>query len=389
MTTVYLIRHAEAEGNLYRRCQGWYNSLITINGYRQIEALEKRFREIRIDAVWSSDLFRTMTTAGAVYKPKGLSLHTDPGLREIGGGVWEDKPWGELYREKPEELSIFFQSDPDWQVEGSETYGGVMARMVKTLRRIAGGHDGETVAAFSHGAAIRAAVAGFDSGDARQIKTVPQGENTSVSKLVFDGDRVKIEYINDSSHLAQLPAREVPKGRGDGIMAFIGSNLWFRPLDFQREPELYRRARREAWAGVHHTLKGFQEDGFLAEAEEISHNDPNCVMVAMRGEERVGIVQTDPYRDSGSGIGRIPFLYMMPECRGLGLGVQLLGQAVSYYRPLDRQFLRLSCAPENEGARRFYERHGFYKVGTEPGVLGELDVLEKFIGYQLNETGES
>ena len=32
MTTIYLIRHAEAEGNLYRRAHGWYNlSLIHIS----------------------------------------------------------------------------------------------------------------------------------------------------------------------------------------------------------------------------------------------------------------------------------------------------------------------------------------------------------------------
>ena len=39
MTTIYLIRHAEAEGNLYRRAHGWYNSIITDRGYRQIAAL--------------------------------------------------------------------------------------------------------------------------------------------------------------------------------------------------------------------------------------------------------------------------------------------------------------------------------------------------------------
>ena len=72
MTTIYLVRHAEAEGNLYRRIHGRYNALITENGFRQIEALEKRFEHIHIDAVYSSDLFRTMTTAGAVYKPAGV-----------------------------------------------------------------------------------------------------------------------------------------------------------------------------------------------------------------------------------------------------------------------------------------------------------------------------
>ena len=39
MTTIYLIRHAEADGNLYRRAHGWYDSVITDRGYRQIAAL--------------------------------------------------------------------------------------------------------------------------------------------------------------------------------------------------------------------------------------------------------------------------------------------------------------------------------------------------------------
>ena len=34
MTTIYLIRHAEADGNLYRRAHGWYDSVITDRGYR-------------------------------------------------------------------------------------------------------------------------------------------------------------------------------------------------------------------------------------------------------------------------------------------------------------------------------------------------------------------
>ena len=50
MTTVYFVRHAEAEGNTYRRMHGQYNSLITENGVRQIEALRARFEDIPVDA---------------------------------------------------------------------------------------------------------------------------------------------------------------------------------------------------------------------------------------------------------------------------------------------------------------------------------------------------
>jgi len=83
MTTIYLVRHAEAEGNLYRRIHGWYDALITDNGFRQIEALARRFADVPIDAVYSSDLYRTMTTARGVYVPKKLPLRTDPDLREM------------------------------------------------------------------------------------------------------------------------------------------------------------------------------------------------------------------------------------------------------------------------------------------------------------------
>ena len=44
MTKIYLIRHAEAEGNLYRRIQGRWDGSITPLGLQQIDALAQRFR---------------------------------------------------------------------------------------------------------------------------------------------------------------------------------------------------------------------------------------------------------------------------------------------------------------------------------------------------------
>ena len=59
MTDIYLIRHAEAEGNLYRRAHGQYDSNLTTLGRRQLLPLAERFRDIPIDALYSSDLVRT------------------------------------------------------------------------------------------------------------------------------------------------------------------------------------------------------------------------------------------------------------------------------------------------------------------------------------------
>lgn len=120
MTRIYLIRHAEAEGNLYRIAQGQANSNLTDRGWRQVRALERRFAGVPIDAVYASDLYRTCATSSAIYKAKGLPLHRTRALREICVGVWEQRSWGEIYRRWPEEMDHFSHRPDLWQLEGAE-----------------------------------------------------------------------------------------------------------------------------------------------------------------------------------------------------------------------------------------------------------------------------
>ena len=65
-TKIFLVRHAEAEGNLFRVAHGQYDSVITPRGYRQLAYLRERFKNQRLDAVYGSDLTRTHTTASTV-----------------------------------------------------------------------------------------------------------------------------------------------------------------------------------------------------------------------------------------------------------------------------------------------------------------------------------
>lgn len=383
MTKVYLVRHAEAEGNIYRRFHGWYNSLITDNGYRQIAALAKRFEGERIDAVYSSNLFRTMTTAGAVYKSRGLELNTDPGLREIGGGVWEDKPWGQLRYDDRSSLESFNVGDLSWQVEGSETYGELQNRVCGTILKLAAAHEGQTIALFSHGTAIRSAIARFSGLPAEEIDKVPHGDNTCVACLNIENGQVEIVYYNDNSHLGELSTLAKQSWwKKKGSANYGEMNLWFRPMDFSVESDLYCEMRREAWKTVHGTLNGFDEKGFLLEAKAQSREEPHSIVVAMQEDKPAGLLQVNLHRDAEQGVGDVPFYYLTPEARHRGLGVQLLGEAISIFRPLGRDKIRLRCARNNEVAQHFYRKFGFVTVGEEQGAYGPLDVLEKYIGYE-------
>lgn len=382
MTRLYVIRHAEAEGNLYRRAHGWYDSLITDRGYRQIAALAGRFAHERIDAVYSSDLFRTRTTASSICKPHGLELRTTPALREIGFGAWEDRPWGELDHDHGEEVRGFYGGAPDYRAPGGETFLEAGARVAAAVREIAQNHPGQTVAIFSHGTVIRQ-LQGIVRGLAQEeLHVLGHADNTSVTCIEADGEDLRLVFHNDNSHLPEeistLAHQSWWKSKNGAVK---DPSLRFRPLDMEGEAQIYHDARREAWLNIHGTLEHFDGGAFVRDALDQWRHDRRAVTAAFLGDELAGLIQLDLGRDAEKGVGYIPFFYMLPERRKQGLGVQLLGEAVSVYRPLGRERLRLRCAPDNYVAQRFYRRYGFRKVAEAQGTRVPLDIMEKYIGY--------
>lgn len=383
MTRLYLIRHAEAEGNLYRRIQGWYDSLITDRGRRQIAALEHRFESIPIDAVYSSDLFRTVTTAAAIYRPKGLPLQTRSDLREICLGVWEDRPWGAVAYADPERMRAFNRSLSSWSVEGGETFRQVGDRMAAAVLDIAAQNPERTVAVFSHGMAIRALQGTLLGLPEEKWTTLGHGDNTCVTCIEVEGERIDILWCNDNSHLPEeisTLAQQSWWKAGSGVPE--DTNLRYEPLDMEKDGKLYYEARREAWLSIHHTIQNFNGDGFAREAMDQWRVNPRSVTCAYLRSELVGILQMDTSRYAAEGVGYIPFYYMTPKHRKNGMGVQLMGEAVSLYRQLGRDRLRLRCAPDNYIAQRFYQRYGFRKIGEAQGTRVPLDLLEKPIALE-------
>ena len=383
MTTVYIIRHALAEGNLYRRCHGWYNSLITAQGYKQIDALEERFRDIQIDAVYSSDLYRTMTTAQAICRPKRLPLRLEPDLREIGMGIWEDLTWGEALRSDRECMDAFLRCDPEWRLDGSDTFPAAQDRFCNAVERIARSHPNQTVACFAHGAIIRTAFARWMGLPLDRICDVPLGNNTCVSCLEIAEDRVIIRFYADDSHLSASPVVIHRESSGSGIQRMESSAVYFRPLHLPSQTDLYLSWRADGWLASHGTMDGFDGTKFLTAAQQNYANNPDSIQLAYIQDTPVGMLQMDMEQDADLSVGRVPFLYVRPEYRSRGCGAQLLGHAIYSFRKMGRHYLRLRCAPENNRAKHFYHRLGFCKIGEEPGGIDHLDTMELYIGVEF------
>jgi len=332
MTVVYLIRHAEAEGNLYRRAHGHYDSVITDRGYRQIAALAKRMENVHFDAAYSSDLTRTQTTALAVTRTHGLPLRISPKLREVGVGEWEDRTWTWLAKFDRERLLAFNTELTRWSVPGGERIEDVRDRMLRALREIVAAHPNETVAVFSHGMALRTLVGTLQGLSLAEIDKTGHAENTAVTRLEAEGGDIRVIFRDDASHL----------------------------------PEELTTVARQAWTKT----KGGIEDGvwFAPDKHVKGRFD------VLRDDERVGAVRVGRIAEN---VAALTELRLDEALRGQNLGIRLVGQAVSCARSLGCDTLRGTIPRANAPGLRRAAEYGFSVTGeTAEGVT-----VERYFGY--------
>lgn len=349
MTTIYLIRHAEAEGNLYRIAQGQDNSNLTDRGWRQVRALEERFRDVKIDAVYSSDLYRTCATASSIYKPKGLPLHRDPELREICVGVWEQQTWGDIYRGWPEQMKYFSVQPHLWDVEGAEKPLDVQARGLRAIRKIAAENEGKTIAVFSHGYIIRLMLTELQGQSLEQMGETPTGDNTAVSLLEADGDALRVIFRDDNSHLKTeaFLANEKILNRANGLEP----GLRYQPLDPETQAEFFADLVEKNWN---------RETPFVRE-KLLSDAKGRQTLVSYRQDEPIGVIQL------GDEPGWISLICIREDMRQRGYGMQLIGQAVYHARQMGGEGLKIALAPEDP-AVEFFKDSGFVRLSCEDGV---------------------
>lgn len=324
MTTIYLIRHAEAEGNIFRRLHGQYNSRLTGNGLRQVSALAARFSDVQIDAVYASDLCRTCQTAQAVCKPKSLPLQKEPRLRETFVGSWENRTFGDLERNEPVELYRFARDPEQWIAPGAETYEVYSRRFVEALTEIAEANPGRTAAVFSHGCVM--------SGGLHRMLGIPHNasrcDNTGVSLLRYENGTFTPEFLFDGSHLSDEISTHARQRwwREQG-----GSfNLWFR------DPTVADRSC-------------FGPD-FPSQADR-------RVRIAMLKEEVVGYAAY-----SGDAVSR---LFLLPQYRHRRMGDQLLGEVIMDLRACGVGAVSIRIPRASPEALSFFTRHGAEALRTE------------------------
>ena len=367
MTEIYVIRHVQAEGNLYRHMQGHWDGDVTPMGRAQMEALSLRFRDIPVDAVYSSDLYRARFTASAITRFHDLPVQTDERLREINIGRWEAEPFANIFWEEPELIASFMNDPEHFSMPGAETYHDVQKRAVAALCEIAEANPDRTVVITTHGITIRCLLTWVLGCSINDTAAVPIFHNTGIARLRYEDGRFTVEAINDASHLRPDQLRRVTDQ----------PSLRHVCVDPAACRGLYEACYEDAWLAAHGNLRGYEAAPYFRAACEHHHADPESVMLLYEGETLAGLIDLDTERGSHADYGWVSLFYLRPEYRGRGLGVQLLGRAVAKYRSLGRSAIRLHVAEDNAAARAFYQANEFEELSRSPGASAKLLLMEK------------
>jgi len=200
-TRLIFIRHAEAEGNYTRVFQGWTDGELTEKGHKQAEKLAQRIKDIDIDVLYSSTLKRATQTAEYIAEVKGLPIIRTDKLKEINGGDWEGERWEILPKRWPDEYETWECKPHIHKMPNGESMEEFQLRLINEVKYIVNNNRGKNVCIVTHGTAIKALQCFFRSCKLEEMLRIPWQDNTSVTIVDFEADKISIKVEGDASHL--------------------------------------------------------------------------------------------------------------------------------------------------------------------------------------------
>ena len=195
---VYVVRHAQTEWNVQGIIQGQQDSPLTADGERQASALSSELQNVKIDAVFSSDLPRAVRTAEILAGGKNLPVNALPTLRERKWGRYEGRPSFVYHDENFEQLrrAQHLPEAERWKFkvkDDIESDAEVLSRILAALDEIVAAYGGKTSLVVTHGGPMRLLLRHFGSRSAARTGSFG---NVGVIELVWDGAGFSVQKIN-------------------------------------------------------------------------------------------------------------------------------------------------------------------------------------------------
>jgi phosphoserine phosphatase len=200
VTRIYLVRHGTTDWNKEDIFRGRVDCKLNETGREEARALERYFRPINLDAVYSSPLSRAADTAQELALRRGLEVCLDPAFIDMDFGEWHGLSLKSVMEKYPGLYRIWRERPQESGFPGGETLRQVRNRAWERFRVLADENRGRTLLIVSHRVITKVlicAALGLDDSHFWQIKQ----DTTAVNCFEYRGKVFIAALMNDTCHL--------------------------------------------------------------------------------------------------------------------------------------------------------------------------------------------
>lgn len=204
-----LIRHGRVDSSKRRfNEKGRSDPPLSDLGLEQAELVVKRLDGKHIDAIYVSDLCRTHQTAEPLASERGITPIERPEWGEVYLGEFEGRSFANMLKERDTTYLKFLETRSWETFPGAESDSEVRSRVKRAIDELENIHDSQTVAVFTHGGIINAALA--IALDVKRMVLISP-ENGSITSIWMKPRPPLVITVNDTSHLKDRdPLRHDP-----------------------------------------------------------------------------------------------------------------------------------------------------------------------------------
>jgi probable phosphoglycerate mutase len=201
MTKILLTRHGHVEGIHPERFRGRAELELTPQGMAEARALAARIAATwKPAAVYTSALKRCVMTGNFIAEACGVAMTPLKGLMDIDYGAWQMRSHEEIKAEAPQAYRLWKTAPQLVRFPDGESLQDLVARTADVLRLVVDRHAGDTVALVGHDSVNRTILLQLLDQPLSAYWRLQQGPAT-LNEIEVEGSAVRIERINDTSHL--------------------------------------------------------------------------------------------------------------------------------------------------------------------------------------------
>ena len=200
-----LIRHGETDWNRLGRCQGVADIVLNDNGRKQARELGHSLKDHEITAVYSSHLKRAYETAEHIASHHDLEVIIEDGLHEMDQGDLEGLSFPDIRDRYAEVLKKWRDSPETLRLPNGESLVEVQERAWRAFEKVHETHLGETIVVVSHNLTIITLLCKITGVGLKGFRDF-HVQATSKNIIVSENGSIRVDVINDVSHLSPMEA---------------------------------------------------------------------------------------------------------------------------------------------------------------------------------------